>query len=173
MKMVSQQGSGLLEILVALVILAIGALGYIMLQVRALEATMESTQRIQAINTGRDLAERVRSNRAGWINYQTELMVASSGIAENVAKATETPDCATAACTAAQMADFDVAEIASYASQYGMNLGMQNCPSTSNRRCLYVAWGDTKAFDHTTNTASCTNGPSYRTNSTCIMMEVY
>jgi hypothetical protein len=51
--------------LVALVVLAVGVLGYVMLQVRAIEATIEGTQRIQAINIARDLAERVRVNREG------------------------------------------------------------------------------------------------------------
>ena len=171
MKLQHQHGVGLLEVLVALVILAIGALGYVMLQVRALEATSESTQRIQAINIARDLAERVRVNRDGWtgtVSYQTELVSATTQ-----AKAAATPDCAAANCTAAQLADFDVAEMSDYAAQYGMALGMAGCPNTSNRQCLYVAWGSTKAINSTTDSDSCTNGNSYRTNSNCVLMEVY
>ncbi|QOW43160.1 MULTISPECIES: type IV pilus modification protein PilV [Acinetobacter] len=167
----SQQGVGLLEVLVALVILAIGALGYVMLQVRALEATAESSQRIQAINIARDLAEHIRANRNGWTgstSYQTELATTAAQ-----AKAAATPDCASAGCNPAQLADFDVAEISSYATQYGMSLGMSACPGTSNRQCLFVAWGNTKPINSTTDTASCTNETSYRVNSTCVMMEVY
>ena len=63
----SQKGVGMVEVLVALIVLAVGVLGYVMLQVRAMEATIEGTQRIQAINIARDLAERVRVNREGWV----------------------------------------------------------------------------------------------------------
>ena len=171
MNMNAQKGVGLLEVLVALVILAIGALGYVMLQVRALEATAESTQRIQAINIARDLAERVRVNRAGWtgtMSYQTELAIGGTQ-----AKANATPNCASTACSSAQLADYDVDELSNYAAQYGMSLGMSACPSTSNRQCLFVAWGSTKAIPSATDTASCTTGNSYRTNSTCVMVEIY
>lgn len=164
----SQHGVGMVEVLVALIILAIGALGYVMLQVRALEATAESTQRIQAINVARDLAERVRANRTGWASYQTEL-----GPTGTQVRATATPDCAAANCNASQLADFDVNEIATFATQYGMRLEMSACPGTSNRQCIFTAWGNTTPTNSTTDTSSCTNGNSYRTNSTCIMMEVY
>lgn len=170
MKLKFQRGVGLLEVLVALVILAIGALGYVMLQVRALEATAESTQRVQAMNIGRDFAERVRANRPGWtgtVSYQTEMVSATTQL-----RVSGAPDCASAPCTAAQIADFDVAEISNYAAQYGMRLGLSACPSTQNRQCLYVAWNDTTPSNGTGATA-CVNGTSYQRNSTCIMMEVY
>ncbi len=61
----SQRCREWLQVLVALVVLAVGVLGYVMLQVRAMEATIEGTQRIQAISIARDLAERVRVNRRG------------------------------------------------------------------------------------------------------------
>jgi len=49
-----QRGMGMIEILVALLILAIGILGFIALQYRALEASAESTSRVQAITLARD-----------------------------------------------------------------------------------------------------------------------
>ena len=58
-----QHGVGLVEVLVAMLVLAIGVLGFVALQYRAVEATSESSYRVQAINTARDLAERVRVNR--------------------------------------------------------------------------------------------------------------
>ena len=165
----SQKGVGMVEVLVALVVLAVGVLGYVMLQVRALEATIEGTQRIQAINIARDLAERVRVNREGWLGTNTYLAEFSG----TQARADTTPDCAAANCTAAQLADFDVAELSAYAVQYGMTLGMSACPSTNGRQCLFVAWGNTVASSSTSNTNSCVSGNAYRTSSTCVMMEVY
>jgi type IV pilus assembly protein PilV len=165
----SQKGVGMVEVLVALIILAIGVLGYVMLQVRAMEATVEGTQRIQAINIARDLAERVRANRDGWLGTNTY----SAELSGTQARASTTPNCATTYCNAAQLADFDVAELSGYATQYGMTLGMSACPNTNGRQCLFVAWGDTLPTNNTSNTSSCVNGNAYRTNSTCVMMEVY
>jgi type IV pilus assembly protein PilV len=164
----TQKGVGMMEVLVALIVLAVGVLGYVMLQVRAMEATTEGTQRIQAINIARDLAERVRVNREAWLGTNTYLAEFSG----TQARASTTPDCAAANCNAAQLADFDVAELSAYAVQYGMTLGMSACPSTNGRQCLFVAWGDTVAAN-STNTNSCVNGNAYRTSSTCVMMEVY
>lgn len=164
----SQKGVGMMEVLIALVVLAIGVLGYVMLQVRAMEATAEGTQRIQAINIARDVAERVRVNREAWLGTNTYL----AEFSETQARASGTPDCAAANCNAAQLADFDVAELSAYAVQYGMTLGMSACPNTNGRQCIFVAWGDTVAANNT-NTNSCVNGNAYRTSSTCVMMEVY
>ena len=174
----SQRGVGMVEVLAALVVLAIGVLGYVMLQVRALEATAESTQRIQAINIARDFAERVRVNRAGWTfgsspkSYSTELSTEAN-------QKDRGSDCAltTANCSASQLADYDVNELYNYARQYGMSLGMDVCPGNNqvnNRRyCLFVAWGDTTPQNSLTVNTACTSGNSYRANSTCVMMEAY
>lgn len=170
----SQNGLGMVEVLVALLVLAIAVLGYVMLQVRALEATAESTQRIQAINIARDLAERVRVNRDGW-TFGTSPKSYFTEFSTSAKQQDRDKDCTSVVCTASELADYDVNELYNYAFQYGMNLGMDTCPGTSagTRYCLFVAWGNTLASNSTTNTSSCTNGNSYRTNSTCVMMEVY
>ncbi|MEG1640035.1 MAG: hypothetical protein RR284_03815, partial [Ruthenibacterium sp.] len=49
----------LFEALVALLILAVGVLGFVALQYRAIEASSEGANRVQAINLARDLAEKI------------------------------------------------------------------------------------------------------------------
>ncbi|WP_442767548.1 type IV pilus modification protein PilV [Acinetobacter bohemicus] len=172
----SQKGVGMIEVLVALIVLAIGVLGYVMLQVRAMEATVEGTQRIRAINIARDLAERVRANRVGWTfgttpksyftEFSTTALQADRGI-----------DCASSACSASQLADYDVNELYNYSLQYGMSLGMDTCPGNNQannmRYCLFVAWGNTTPTNSTTDTSSCVDANAYRANSNCVMMELY
>ncbi|EYS16109.1 type IV pilus modification protein PilV [Acinetobacter baumannii 25569_7] len=65
----SQKGAGLMEVLVALLLLSIAVLGFVALQVRAIAASTEAGQNIQAINIARDLAERMRVNRTGLNSY--------------------------------------------------------------------------------------------------------
>ena len=60
----SQQGFGLIEVLVALLIIAIGLLGTIALQTRATQAELESYQRVQALILLEDMANRINANRA-------------------------------------------------------------------------------------------------------------
>ena len=68
----TQKGVGLVEVLVALVLLSIAVLGFVALQIRAVAATNEATMNVQATNIARDLAERMRINRAGLRGYYTD-----------------------------------------------------------------------------------------------------
>lgn len=64
----SQQGFSLLEVLIAAVILAVSLLGLISLQSFSYYTTYESRQNVQAIYAAQDMVERLRLNRAAWLN---------------------------------------------------------------------------------------------------------
>ena len=162
----NQHGVGLIEVLVALLILAVGVMGFIALQYRAIEATAESGSRIQAINLARDLAERMRVNRGAEEVYAFQLNTA------NTQKVFPT-NCFNVNCSSTDLADFDVAQIATKARVVGMSVNYLPCQgNTDNRRCIYVAWGDTAATDGADN-GNCTTGTNYEQESTCLIMEVY
>lgn len=61
----TNSGVGLIEILISLVVIAIGLLGLAMLQGKAQRAEMESYQRSQALILVQDMISRIRANRAG------------------------------------------------------------------------------------------------------------
>lgn len=163
-----QHGVGLVEVLIALLILAIGVLGFIALQYRAVEATSESGARIQAINISRDLAERMRVNRGAANVYEGQLISAAN-------QRISSKNCFTSNCTSSELADFDVAQITNKARALGMAVNYIGCPGNNNgRMCIYVAWGDTAPLNGTVNgEGNCTTGTSYDPNSTCLIMEVY
>ena len=167
--MSDQKGVGLIEILVALLVLAIGVLGFIALQYRAVEATSEAINRVQAMNVARDMAERIRANRDGLATYKTQIETAAK-------QATFATDCIASKCSAADLADFDVSQVVSKASSLGMTMNAMNCQGNNavnnKRQCLYVAWGDTSATDGT-GAGDCTNGTAYQASSTCVIMETY
>lgn len=162
-----QKGIGLMEILIALLLLAIGILGFIALQYRSLEATSEATYRVQAVNLARDLSERIRVNPNAASTYKTEVEGA-------VAKQkTASKNCYAVWCSSTELADFDVQQVYLRASSVGMTLNMRNCEGNSDgRNCIYVAWGETAATDGSS-IGNCTDGTSYRSDSTCIVMESY
>lgn len=162
----SQKGVGLIEVLVALLLLGVGILGFVALQYRAVEATSEAINRVQAINIARDMAERIRVNRDAINTYKSETETAD----KQSAFAT---DCITTNCTAVDMADFDVSQVATKAATLGMTINMLTCAGNSNgRNCIYVAWGDTSPTDGK-GVGDCTDGTIYTSASTCLIMETY
>ncbi|EJD6059338.1 type IV pilus modification protein PilV [Acinetobacter baumannii] len=159
----SQKGAGLMEVLVALLLLSIAVLGFVALQIRAVAASTEAGQNIQATNIARDLAERIRVNRAGLSNY------AEIGASDVL------PTCSTGECDADQMAKYDYAQVKQRATDLGMSLAILNCKGFSSQRtrqCIYVAWGGTTATDGN-GSPNCTNGTAYVPDAKCIIMEVY
>lgn len=160
-----QQGVGLIEVLIALLVLAVGVLGFVSLQYRAVGESAEAGHRIQAMNLARDLADRVRVNRGVLSEYKSRM--------SNAALQAQGGDCINHGCTAKQLAAFDVAQVTTQVHNQGMTMNMLDCPNTNNKRqCVYVAWGDTAATNGG-DLEDCTNGNYYNPNSTCIIMELY
>uniref|UniRef100_UPI00262F2B30 type IV pilus modification protein PilV n=1 Tax=uncultured Acinetobacter sp. TaxID=165433 RepID=UPI00262F2B30 len=109
-----QKGVGLVEVLIALLILAIGVLGFIALKYRAVEATHESGSRVEAINLARDMAERIRVNRGAIDAYEVRL---SKPVADQIAAP---KDCSKTNCPALDLANCDVLQVAKQAQVTGM-----------------------------------------------------
>ena len=160
----NQKGVGMIEVLVALVLLSIGVLGFTALQLRAVDATTEANTRIQAMNLARDLAERIRTNRGAMNTYITAINSNTKAAGTN---------CFTSACTTIQMATFDSVAVNNKASDLGLSLQMPVCQGVNNgRRCIYVAWGSTTPTNGA-NSPNCTNGSVYVVNSQCLVVESY
>jgi len=64
-----ESGLGMIEILVALLILSIGLLGLAAMQVTSTKMTTQALQRTQAMLLAQDLVERVRANRSNAEEY--------------------------------------------------------------------------------------------------------
>lgn len=91
-----QRGISLIESLIAMVVMALGILGIVGVQMRALTDTQAGVRRAQAIRLIEDLGERLQSNPDALNNLGA------------YASSPETaPDCAAAACTPAQIATYD------------------------------------------------------------------
>ena len=168
----SQQGVGLMEVLVALLLLAIGVLGYTALQIRAVEASTEATQRSHAIFVLKGLSESIRANNAGRASYMA--------LVNQAVPDTFTPQCINpenTECNVTALATDDVRQAQVNARNFGMHLRMENCPGTATvavatrRNCLYAAWGETNVSENTTQCMN--NAGIYVVGSSCVMMEVY
>ncbi|RLL48594.1 type IV pilus modification protein PilV [Acinetobacter cumulans] len=173
MKIVGQQGVGLVEVLVALILLAIGVLGYTALQVRAVEASTEATQRSHALFVLRGLTESIRANNAGRNEYAA---LVNRAVPDSITVSCINPE--SAECSAAGLAENDVLQAQANARNFGMHLRMESCPGTAalpdastRRSCLYAAWGET---DIRANSSACmSNAGVYVVGASCIMLEAY
>ena len=66
------RGFTLIEVLITLVVIAIGVLGLAALQGRSHLAAVESAQRAQAVALINDMASRININRANAVDYKTD-----------------------------------------------------------------------------------------------------
>ena len=102
-------GIGLIEVLVALVILAVGMLGIASLYVTTLQAKITAQSRMQAINLADDMADRIRANRL--VSTPTIYQVAkTSAVLSSPGKicAINSATALGSVCTADEMATYDL-----------------------------------------------------------------
>lgn len=98
-----EKGFTLIEVLIALVILAVGLLGMATLLTTSLQSSQGASRRSQASTLAYDIVERMRFNRERAITTDDYVLTTTSS-------ATSSPSCATGGCTPAQQAQKDLAE---------------------------------------------------------------
>ena len=87
-----QSGAGMVEVLVALVVISVGMLGIAALYVTTLQAKTTSLSRMNAVNLAYDLADRIRANRDGAASYVVANGLTVTSPAQNCRSGT---DCST------------------------------------------------------------------------------
>lgn len=162
----TQKGVGLMEVLVALLLLAIGILGFVALQLRAMDAANEATDRTIAINIARDLAERMRVNKSELAEYKTAINAKTKKDGCVGSSANYLPN-----CSSQVMAQFDASQITQKATDLGHVVKINNCVGSS-LNCIYVAWGDTNIDSNLDACIDALTG-AYVANSKCLVMEAF
>lgn len=130
----SARGFTLLEVLVAIVILAIGLLGIAGLQLNNLRYSAQSAARAQASLLAEQMAERIRNNPA--VDYSQ----AASGTVTN---------CFTASCTITQQRDFDLSEMSTIVAdpvRGGMSSGTISVASATNGYTVSIGWQERAGY---------------------------
>ena len=100
----SQSGLTLIEVLIAVVVLAIGLLGIAGLQSAALSNNLISYQYTQASTLAQSMIERMRANREG-------VRSGAYAIAANATPPVASVNCASTVCSSGQQAQWDIAAI--------------------------------------------------------------
>ena len=169
----SQKGVGLVEVLVALLILALGVLGFAALQLRAMDAAQEATEHTVAMNNARDLAERMRVNRTALSDYKDAIngnVSVDACIGTN--DITIPKNLAIPKCDSTTMAQHDATEVLARTSDNGQTIIIANCVK-STLNCIYVSWGGTNITASDISSCVDTTTGAYVTDSKCLVMEAF
>lgn len=165
----AQRGVSLLEVLIALLVLSVAALGFAGLQLTALENSTGANHRAHATLIAQDAIGPMQSNPSELNRYLT----ASHWRSRQFTAGAEPPNwnrCTSSGpCSASQMADWDIDQI-SWIAVNSLPQGRalaQACPFNTNMSCIIVSWDDQDP-------AACVSAAGVLTDRdiTCFVMEV-
>lgn len=177
-----QKGVGLLEVLVALLLLAVAVLGFSAMQMRSLQATNETLTRSDAMVMVRNVAENVRLSLT---KEQKERYI--NAINDATTK-TKTIDCQTKACNLEEQAEYNAKQALLLAEESNVGLAALDCPVAGEKKdgkqtyksdnmrrvCLIASWDETKAIMDDSDGNACTKADgTYNPKASCIVMETY
>ncbi|WP_306853750.1 type IV pilus modification protein PilV [Cupriavidus necator] len=142
-------GFSLIEVLITLVITAVGLLGLAKMQAAALANTQVARGRSLMALQLESLAAAMRGNRGFWAAGTAPATFTLSGTTvtdSTGALGTAAPDCASVACTPIQMAAYDVqhwaAEMAAHFPTYAATVNCSNDISRPVRCSLSASWSE-------------------------------
>lgn len=156
-----QGGAGLIELVVALLVLAIATLGLGRLQIDARRVGLDAAQRWEAATLANDLLERLRVNRPALPGYG----IAGLGSAGGSPLAVPPIDCFQVSCTAAELTASDLwqwgqaLDGAATAGSAGGLVGALACVTLSGRRVtVEITWQGFRAPASAQQSAGCGEG---------------
>ncbi|MBU5616827.1 type IV pilus modification protein PilV [Psychrobacter sp. TAE2020] len=191
----TQVGVGLVEVMVALLLLAVAILGYSALQGQAIKATNESFERSQSIVIMRNIAEKIHANPFAIETYQTNINNVDTVTAPSIQCGLDGA-AVTTLCTPVQFAEAESYKIKANLQNYDFQIQMHPCPNTGGNGadvtsnimfsyCLISAWGNTTATVGSDEDTDCLTatvidvddvveqvGGNYHSKATCMMMEI-
>lgn len=145
----TQKGFGLLEVLVALMILSMAILGFLMVQIRSLHQSQSAVMRVHAVSAMSAQAELLRdaSNHA---RHSHEQLLNQLHQGEGVDMLTRYKKsilainlpCQTKSCHEEMFVKHQGLQMAKAAAVHGIRLNIVPC---NKQRCLIAAWGETPA----------------------------
>lgn len=190
-----QIGVGLIEVMVALLLLMVAVLGYSALQGQAIKVTNESLERSQSLVIMRTIAEKIHANPSAITTYAAQLNVAAVPTAPGN-QCGLNGVAVTTLCTPAQLAEAESYKVRADLQNYDFQIQMHPCPSTGGTGataatnimfsyCLISAWDDTTPTIGSDDETDCLTaqvdaaedvaaqaGGNYHSAATCMMMEI-
>lgn len=164
----SQKGISLLEALIALLILSLGALGFAGLQLKGLKTSEDANYRAHATLIAQDAIERILSNPGELDFYLTGGSWPATAI-ESGGEPADWKECMTDDCTSRNLARWDIAHL-SWTAANSLPVGMvmaTDCAFNVDTQCIIVSWDGM-----TPSACTSANGVNSSSDSTCLVLEV-
>ncbi len=164
---VKQRGVGLLEVLIALLVLAIGVLGFAGLQMTALSQSSDANHRAAAVLIAQDAVERIELNPSQRNAYLTKN---NWGDGSGTLGQEPDDDCVGATvCDADDLATWDLNQLVWQAANQlpGGRIMASDCDFNSLFTCVIVSWGEQDPSQCMSNT-----GIELDKDSRCVVLEV-
>lgn len=128
-----QSGVSLLEVLIAVLVLAVGVLGAVLLQTNALRYSASAAAHTQATFIAYDMLDRMRANPTGLPNYATNVTAGCSAASSSASSS--------ASILATDLADF------SYAVSCLLPVGHGQVAINGQRATVTLAWSEERIID--------------------------
>lgn len=184
----SQRGVGLIEVMVALLLLAVAVLGFSALNMVSIKATDDSLLIANSNTVMRGLSEDLRLNPDNVLAYQEDIQNVLGTISTSKDYCTAVADykssnvtknCDSNSCTAEELVKYNSWATMMQACNNGVLLNMVTCPGTENkqlRQCIVTSWNGTKPIlgASSASSKSCADTLGiYHAGSDCLIMESY
>lgn len=132
----AQRGVSLIEVLVALLVLAVGVLGFAGLQMTSLNQSTAANHRVAAVLIAQDAIERMELNPAERDNYLDATWAAGSQ------GGSPASTCIGSACTATGIASWDIAQLTWQAANQlpAGRVAVDECAFNNDLICVNVSW---------------------------------
>ncbi|MEY1663105.1 type IV pilus modification protein PilV [Isoalcanivorax beigongshangi] len=160
-----QQGAGLIEVLVALMVLAIGILGYAGMQLAAMKSAEVAHERSLATGLAQDVLERMQANPRA--NHLANGLWPDEGV--DPGSFSEWNRCTAQSCNPDQMARWEADSARWLAGQLlpEGRVVVRECLYATGLTCVVVSWKGQAADDCLTN-----SGIKATLDAACLVLEV-
>lgn len=141
-------GVSLIEVMVAVLVLGIGVMGYAALQVKSVQMSEETYSRSQAMSIAQDFVERTRSNPEGIATYKSADQWNSSPLVmpDKTCLYDASISIDISSCSAAELAEKDIYDTR-LAAQSMLSNGTAEFEDCGSVSCISVAWAGTTTAD--------------------------
>jgi type IV pilus assembly protein PilV len=163
----TQRGVGMIEILVAILVVAVGVLGYAGMQMFALRGAETASYRTQATLVAKDALERILMNADGAAIGAYFTATNWPNNAGQPGGAFPTACMGTAVCTPVVQAAADIAQLSWIVTNtlpLGMIRAQPDCTGVPSASCIVISWQGTDPAD-------CLAGGVISTTEPCVVME--
>lgn len=174
----TQQGLGMVEIMVALLLLSAAVLGFSAMQMRAVKTTDETLMRSDAMVVVRNISEDLRlqaseSQKTAYMNAVNNSPAKNA----NYDPLNPTPNCKVKSCTQAEQMQYTVNEVVALARDSQIKVGATRCgkkaAGTIDKICLIASWNDTEPTLGGGDDSCGNQDGVYNRGASCLIMETY